>query len=78
MGTTHASAIDSASDLRAEIARRMVPIYQLAPRVGLHPAHLGQVLRGRRNLTPDLATRIRAALLEADATESRELEHVPS
>ena len=54
----------SAGDLRAEVARHMVPIYRLAPRVGLHPAHLGQVLRGRRPLSPELETRIRAALSE--------------
>jgi hypothetical protein len=57
-------ATDLAADLRAEIARQMVPIYWLAPKVGLHPAHLGQVLRGRRSLSPELAIRIRAALSE--------------
>ena len=66
---------ESAGDLRAEIARRQLVIYEIAPKVGLHPAHLGQVLRGRRPLTPDLATRIRAALSENDA---RELERVPA
>jgi plasmid maintenance system antidote protein VapI len=55
---------ESAVELRAEIARQMVPIYRLAPSVGLHPAHLGQVLRGRRALSPELAARIRAALSE--------------
>ncbi len=78
MDTSHAVSLDSAMELRAEIARRMVPIYQLAPRVGLHPAHLGQVLRGRRALTPDLATRIRAALVETEVPDSRELERVPA
>ena len=47
-----------AADLRAEVARQMVPVYVLASRVGLHPAHLGQVLRGRRPLPPELAERI--------------------
>jgi DNA-binding transcriptional regulator YdaS (Cro superfamily) len=56
--------IDSAQELRAEIARQMMPIYWLAPKVGLHPAHLGQALRGRRPLTPEMASRIRAALAE--------------
>jgi plasmid maintenance system antidote protein VapI len=78
LDTSHAVTLDSAEELRAEIARRMVPIYQLAPRVGLHPAHLGQVLRGRRTLTPDLAMRIRAALSETDAADSREFERVPA
>jgi hypothetical protein len=65
MGTSQSIAIDSAGDLRAEVARRMVPIYHLSSRVGLHPAHLGQVLRGRRPLSPELEGRIRAALSEA-------------
>jgi plasmid maintenance system antidote protein VapI len=78
LGTPKTVAADSAGDLRAEIARRQLVIYELAPRVGLHPAHLGQVLRGRRAFTPDLATRIRAALIEADIADSRGLERVPA
>jgi plasmid maintenance system antidote protein VapI len=73
LGPPHAAAT-SAGDLRAEIARQMVPIYRLAPEVGLHPAHLGQVLRGRRPLSPELAARIRAAL--AEAAKSRPRSHV--
>ena len=57
--------VDSAAELRAEIARQMLLIYRLAPTVGLHPTHLGQVLRGRRSLSPALAVRIRAALTES-------------
>ena len=58
--------LESASDLRAEIARQMTPLYRLAPRVGLHPTHLGQVLRERRPLSPGLAERIKHALSELD------------
>lgn len=57
-------ASDPAAEFRAELARRMVPVYVLASRVGLHPAHLGQVLRGRREMTPELAQRIQRALAE--------------
>jgi plasmid maintenance system antidote protein VapI len=66
VSTSPAGAIDpaSAADLRAEIARHMVPIYRLAPLVGLHPAHLGPILRGRRALSPELAARIQAAIAE--------------
>lgn len=78
MGAPEAITVESARELRAEIARRQLVIYELAPKVGLHPAHLGQVLRGRRPLNPDLATRIRAALLEADAADARELGRVPA
>jgi plasmid maintenance system antidote protein VapI len=78
LGTPDAITVESARELRAEIARRQLVIYELAPKVGLHPAHLGQVLRGRRPLNPDLATRIRAALLEADAADAGELGRVPA
>jgi len=57
---------DPAAELRAELARHQVAIYRLAPIVGLHPSHLGQVLRGRRPLSPELARRIRRALFEDD------------
>ena len=53
---------DPAAELRAEMARRQLRIYDVAPRVGLHPSHLGQVLRGRRPLSPELAERIRQAI----------------
>lgn len=69
VGTRQNAAIESASDLRAEIARRQLVIYELAPHVGLHPAHLGQVLRGRRPLTAELEARIRAALTQTDEYE---------
>jgi hypothetical protein len=65
MDAPQTAAIDSAGELRAEVARRMVPIYHLSSKVGLHPAHLGQVLRGRRPLSPELEGRIRAALSES-------------
>jgi DNA-binding transcriptional regulator YdaS (Cro superfamily) len=54
----------AAADLRAEMARRQVEIYRLSARIGLHPSHLGQVLRGRRPLPPDLAERIERAIRE--------------
>ena len=60
--THDASDAAVAAELRAEVARRLIPVYVLASRVGLHPAHLGQVLRGRRPLPPELAERIEAAL----------------
>jgi hypothetical protein len=54
--------LETAGDLRAEIARQMIPLYRLAPKVGMHPAHLGQVLRERRPLSPEVAGRIRQAI----------------
>lgn len=48
----------TAGDLRAEIARMQIPIYQLAARVNMHPARLSLVLNGRTPLTAELAGRI--------------------
>ncbi len=62
---------DRAAELRAEVARQMVPVYVLASRVGLHPAHLGQVLRGRRPLPPELAERISRALQVGGVDDAR-------
>ncbi len=62
MATLTPTPQTSAADLRAEIARQMVPVYHLAARVGLHPTHLGQMLRGRRRLTPEIEERLREAL----------------
>ena len=56
-----------AAELRAEVARQLIPVYVLASRVGLHPAHLGQVLRGRRPLPPELADRHKRVYAEAIA-----------
>jgi hypothetical protein len=64
LGTGAVGRTDRAAELRAEMARHMVPIYRIASRVGLHPAHLGQALRGRRPLSPEMAERIERALQE--------------
>ena len=56
------------SDFRAEIARRRLKLYQLAPRVGMHPLNLGRVLNEKAPLTPDIARRLEVAI---DAEEAR-------
>ena len=56
------SAADPAAELRAEVARQQIPIYRLASLVNVHPSNLGQILRGRRPLTPEMAARIERAL----------------
>lgn len=53
---------DAAAELRAEVARQQIPIYRLAALVGVHPSNLGQILRGRRPLTPEFAERIERTL----------------
>jgi plasmid maintenance system antidote protein VapI len=54
----------TAADIRALIARKQTPIYQLAARVRMHPARLSLVLNGKTPLTPALAARIAEALQE--------------
>lgn len=52
----------TASDLRAAIARRNVPIYKVAAAIDLHPGRLSAVLHEKLPLTPELAVRISEAL----------------
>jgi hypothetical protein len=60
----------SAADLRSDLARYELQIYAIAPLVKMHPARLGQVLRGKLPLTPELARRIHAAI-HSDGVETR-------
>jgi len=52
----------SASDLRAERARKQLPIYLLSAAVGMNPNRLGGILNERVPLTSDVARRIAHAL----------------
>ena len=54
----------SAADLRADVARLQVPVYQLGAVVRVHPGRLGMMLRGSIPLSPTMAVRIRRALDE--------------
>lgn len=56
----------TASDLRAELARRQISRYKLAAQVGVHPGRLGQILNGKLPLPEDLAVRLAEVLHEAD------------
>jgi plasmid maintenance system antidote protein VapI len=58
------SDVPTPADLRAEIARRDIPVYILAARLPMHPVRLGRLLRGRLTLTPEMAVRILRALEE--------------
>jgi plasmid maintenance system antidote protein VapI len=61
----------TAPDLRSDLARLQLRIYDIAPLVGMHPARLGQVLRGKLPLSPQLAERIRAAIHHQGGVEAR-------
>lgn len=63
---------DTASELRADIARHQLRYYRLAPYVGLHPTRLGEHLSGRRPLYPELIERIRRAIERELASRERE------
>jgi plasmid maintenance system antidote protein VapI len=62
---------DRAATLRALRALHQVRLYDLAPRVGVHPGRLGGMLNGKLPLPPDLADRI-AAAIEQEATARSE------
>ena len=54
----------TAADIRAELARRDVRVYQLAGIIRMHPRLLGRVLRKRAPLTAELAAKIAQAFNE--------------
>lgn len=49
-------------DLRALIARRRLKLYELAPRVGLNPQRLGQMLGEKIAMPPDVIERVSEAI----------------
>jgi hypothetical protein len=53
---------NTAEDLRAEVARRRVHLYELAAAVGMHPGRLGAMLNEKLPLRPALAERVAEAL----------------
>jgi plasmid maintenance system antidote protein VapI len=53
----------SATDLRAEVARRQIRRYELAAKVGVHPGRLGQMLNGKQPLPTELAERLSEVLM---------------
>ncbi len=57
-----ATAIDAGADLRAEIARHQLRLYELAGDIQCHPGRLGQMLRGALPLPPEVAERLRRAI----------------
>ena len=58
---------DPAAQLRALRALHRVRLYDLAPRVGVHPGRLGGMLNGKLPLPAELADGI-AAAIEQEAT----------
>ncbi len=52
------------ADLRAELARRRVPHYLIAARVGLHPSVFALYTSGRRQISDSLERAILKALDE--------------
>jgi plasmid maintenance system antidote protein VapI len=52
--------------LRGEIAKARLHIYEIAPRVPVHPRTLGELLNERRPLTPAAAERILVAIREVE------------
>ena len=55
-------------ELRVRMARLMVRQYVVALRAGLHPSHLGGMLRERISMPAETARRIAAAMDELERT----------
>jgi hypothetical protein len=56
------------ADLRGEMARKRVRIYEIAPAVGMSPTHIGRMLNERAPMTDKVRNGLVAAL-EAIAEE---------
>ena len=68
--------LPTASDLRAEIARRPIPLYHLAPEAGINPARLGAMLAERLPMKADVATRLLFALARrGNSTQHERVTH---
>ncbi len=67
--STNGEVIPTAADLRAEIARRRIVIYSIAPLIGAHPVTISRWLNGRKPLPDDVALRIEAAIKAAETGE---------
>jgi plasmid maintenance system antidote protein VapI len=59
------------ADLRAEIARKQVVLYELAAEVKVHPGRLGAMLAGKIPLPNDIAVRIVANLKNSHGEAAR-------
>jgi plasmid maintenance system antidote protein VapI len=57
----------TAADIRAELARRRLKLYVIAPRVGMHPANLSVILNEHRPLAPDLAERLMRVIADEES-----------
>jgi plasmid maintenance system antidote protein VapI len=55
---------DEREELRVELILRDLRLYEVAPRIGCHPGKLGQMLRGRRPMPPEVVARLRRVLDE--------------
>jgi hypothetical protein len=62
---------NSAEELRAEIARRRVYLYELGAALGMHPGRLGAMLNEKLPLRPDLAERVGEALRSMRPRQAR-------
>ena len=64
---TKATPLLSPADIRADLARLRLPLYQLAARVEVHPARLSPMLYERAPLPARIAARIADVLADVRA-----------
>jgi hypothetical protein len=68
--TAMTASADVLADLRAGIARRLVPHYKLAAQIQLHPGRMGMMLRGSLPMPVEIAERISEALTRMAASSA--------
>ena len=61
----------TAADLRSEVARHRLKLYEIAARAGMHPTRLGAFLNEKLPLRPDTALRIHEAVEAVAADRPR-------
>ena len=63
--------IPTPADLRAQIARHRLHLYEIAADVGLHPGRLGSMLNERLPMPAEIAERITEAIGRAQHEDGR-------
>jgi hypothetical protein len=59
------------ADLRAELARRRIKLYKIAPDVGTNPTNIGRMLNESRPMTTKVRDGLVAVLMAMDKEETQ-------
>ena len=69
--------VPDAAEIRAQLARRRLPLYLLAAQIRIHPVRLGRMLNERIPLSAAVAERIARALAVRDQLEADDARKEP-